>query len=109
LNTVIPRAAQKITDGFIDEWGNMMLDRSDYRILISGANDEILTSLTNLLRAISPDVKVFLKARYGDAAVLNISYPDARPGEVEEFLRKSRAPLFRVRPADERHFELEVL
>lgn len=105
---LMPRCAVPLTDGFLEEWRNRMLDAGEYRLMITGAGDEELEAVFNLLRTMSPDVRPYLKAHFGDVAVVNVFHPQARPGRLEEILRTSRVPQFVVRPADERRFELRV-
>lgn len=112
LAQLVPRAALELTDGFLEEWANIMLDKADYRLLITQVSPEQLTTIDSMLRALSPSVQTFLKSYYGDVAVLNIIYPDAPPGYVEDFLRRSRVPQFRVKTDESggaRRLEIEVL
>jgi hypothetical protein len=94
---------------FLTEWGNTVLDRTDYRLMISGASSETIRAIANALQAIAPSVRVHVKSQFGDVSVLNVVFPDAAPGQVERFLRESRTPQFRVLPVDGRRFELTVL
>ncbi len=112
LTQLVPMAAFELTDGFLDEWANIMLDKADYRLLISQVSPEQLTTIDSMLRALSPSVQTYLKSYYGDVAVLNIIYPDAPPGFVEEFLRRSKVPQFRIKTDETggaRRLEIEVL
>lgn len=112
LEQLVPMAAAELTDGFLDEWANIMLDKADYRLLITQVSPEQLTIIDSMLRALSPSVQTYLKSYYGDVAVLNIIYPDAPPGFVEDFLRRSKVPQFRVKTdgtVGARRLEIEVL
>lgn len=109
LENMINRTVEKLADGFLSDWANLMLDLSDYRLMISGVDDDALENISSMLKTLSPNLRLFVKSYYGNVAVLNIVYPDAKPGEVEDFLRQSRAPQLRIRYTDQRRMEIEVL
>ena len=109
LGSLTLRSGEKLALGFLDHWSTLMLNRADYRLLITGVNAELLTSISSTLKTLSPSLELFVKSLYGDVAVVNVVFPDSEPGELEEFLRRSRAPQFRVVPSDGRRFELDVL
>lgn len=109
LNAMVGRAAEGISKDFQAQWTNTMLDKGDYRLIISGVTPEILATVSDQIKALSPGVQLFVKANYGDVVVMNLLYPGSKPREVESFLRQSRLPQFKVRAADERHFELDAL
>lgn len=108
-NEVLFELRGLLPEDFSSEWGNTMLDRTDYRLMIQGATPEMITSIENKIRALSPSVRTYVKSHFGDIAVLNVVFPNARPGQVERFLFESRTPQFRVIPVDDRHFELIVI
>lgn len=105
---LMPRCAGPLASGFLEDWRNTMLDLGDYRLLISGASQEQVESVFNLLKTLSPRVDTYLKSYFGEVAVVNVFYPGSKPGEIEDFLRAARVPQFQVRPADDRRFELRV-
>lgn len=109
LDALLVPAAAKLADGFLVDWSNMMLDKSDYRLMIKGVTPELLTSIQRMIETISPTIQLYVKSFYGDVAVLNVKYPNARPGQFEQFLKKSKVPQFRVQPSDERHIIIDVL
>jgi hypothetical protein len=109
LETIVPRAAQELSAGFIAEWSNTMLDKGDFRLLVNGVSPEELTTITNMIETLGPAVELHVKSYYGDVAVLNVFFPGAQRGQLEQFLRKSKSPTFRVRPADERRIEVDVM
>ncbi|MBI1783545.1 hypothetical protein HYR69_00235 [Candidatus Sumerlaeota bacterium] len=106
---LMPRSAATLSQNLLNNWKSMMLDSGDYRLMVTNINQEQLESVFNLLKTLSPDVDARVKAFFGDVAVINVYFPGSKPGQVEQFLRKSRLPQFQVRPADERRFELRIL
>lgn len=109
LEKIATRGAAEFFDGFVESWEGMMLEESDYRLLITGIDRSTLDGIANELAEISPTLQLYVKSYYGESAVLNLVYPDARPGEVESHLRRARAPQFRILPAGKGNFELIAL
>lgn len=106
---LMPRAAKVMTAGFLNDWRRTMLDVADYRLLVTNANDDQLRGVLFLLKTFSPKIQTYTKARFGDVAVINVFLPESKPGEIEEFLRKSRMMQFQVRVAKDRRIELQLL
>lgn len=102
-------AVIQMTDEFLNEWQNTMLDRTEYRFCITGADEKTVDVLGNELRTLSPDAQLFLKSHFSDVAVLNFNLPGANRDQVEEFLRDHRVPQFKVIPTNRGHYELRVL
>lgn len=94
---------------FLNEWQNTMLDRTEYRFCVTGADEKLVDVLGNELRALSPEAQVYLKSHYSDVAVLNFNLPGTDREKVEDFLHKHRAPQFKVIPTNRGHYELRVL
>lgn len=109
LERIATRAAAEFSDGFVEMWEGMMLEESDYRLLITGIDRLTLDGIARELTGISPTVQLYVKSYYGESAVVNLIYPDAQPGEVESHLRRARAPQFRILPAGKGNFELIAL
>jgi hypothetical protein len=86
-----------------------MLDRTEYRFCITGADEKLVDVLGNELRTLSPEAQLYLKSHYSDVAVLNFNLPGADHEKVEDFLHKHRAPQFKVIPTNRGHYELRVL
>ena len=109
LDAMLPRITRAMAEDIGWIWPNMMLDQADYRIMVSGVDQEMITGIYNLLSTLSPELKIFQKSYYGDVLVFNLDFPGAQPGQLEQFLRSANEPQFEVNPIDPRHFELEVL
>ncbi len=106
---LMTRAVAALADNFLAKWQRTMLDVGDYRLMITDVSQEQLEGVFSMLKTLSPKIEAEVKSFYGDVAIINLFFPEAKPGQVEEFLRNSRVPQFLVRPADERRFELRAL
>jgi hypothetical protein len=109
LDTMVPRVSRLVAGYLSRMWPKTMLDQSGYRLMISGVNRDTIASAYSLLRTLSPSLEIYEKSYFGDVLVFNIVYPEAKLGELEEFLRSADEPQFNIRKIDRRHFELEVL
>jgi hypothetical protein len=106
---LMPRTAKALASGLLEKWRLTVLDMADYRLMVTGVDEELLESVFNLLKTLSPEIRAYVKSFYGDVAVINVYFPEAKPGQMLDFLRKSRVPQFDVRPADDRKIELRIL
>lgn len=102
-------AVNSMTEGFLEEWQSTMLDRTDYRICITGADPQMVDVFANELRLLSPDAELYLKSQFADVAVLNANLPGAPLEQVETFLHRHRTPQFKVISTGRGRYELRVL
>jgi hypothetical protein len=102
-------AVQRMTAGFLEEWESTMLDRSDYRVCIMGATPDQIGVFQEQLRSLSPEAQSYLKSNFADVAVLNVNLPGTRPEQFENFLRRQRAPQFKIIPNGRGGYELRVI
>lgn len=102
-------AVVDMTRDFLTEWQNTMLDRTEYRLCITGADEKLVDVLGNELRTLSPEAQLYLKSHFSEVAVLNFNLPGADRQQLESFLHKHRAPQFKVIPTLRGHYELRVL
>lgn len=102
-------AVVAMTKDFLDEWQMTMLDKTQYRVCLTGADEKTVDVFEGELRKLSPEVEVYRKSMYADVAVLNFNLPGAEREQVEDFLRRHRLPQFKVIPTNRGHYELRVL
>lgn len=110
LDILESRVAQKLADYLTRSWGNTMLEgQGNYRIMVNHVDANGVTNIFNLLKTLSPEIKVYVKSYYGDVLVLNVTYPGATADTLETFLRGSKEPQFLVRKVAKRDFVLDLI
>ncbi len=91
-------AVNQMADKFEDVWGYMVLDKADYRILLTGITPKTLTLVKNSIAGISRDTKVFLRQQYDRSAVLAVVYPGSREDLVKA-ISTTKYPTLGIIPA----------
>jgi hypothetical protein len=109
LDLMLTAISKNLAGQVRNVWGNTMLDEGNVRLMISGVERGQITGIYNFLQTLSPQLKLFEKAYYGNVVVVNVVAPGTDPEKIEEFLRQSSEPQFTVRRIDDRRFELELL
>lgn len=109
LDFMIERTTRKMARQLAQFWDSTILDRSSYRLMVTGVGPEDETMVLNFLKTVDPEVQIFQKAEYGDVVVLNVITGKVTPEQLETLIRESSQPQFSVRKIDKRHYELQVL
>lgn len=109
LDSMLSRATRELALSLRQNWGKLMLDDADYRLMLTGVDEESRDYIANSIKRLSPEIQIFSKIHMGDTWVVNLTAPDSARGELERFLRDSNTPRFRVEKFGDRHFVLQVL
>ncbi len=109
LNELLIRMSQKIADHLRGMWGKTMLEKGNYRVLVSGVRSDQKSKIYAFLRTLSDETEIYEKTYYGDVLVVNLVAPALGPDQLESFLRDSSEPQFDVHRVSKREFALELL
>lgn len=86
-------AVRELADQFDLVWGSMVLDKADYRILLTGVTPQTLELVRQRLAGFSQQSKVYLRQSYDRSAVLTMVYPGNREDVIKELETMSYPPL----------------
>jgi hypothetical protein len=109
LSVLMDRATRALAESLHRDWGRVMLDQADCRLMFTGVEPTFQSNVLNDLKRLSPDVQIFQKASYGGVLVVNLIMPESAKVQLEYFLRSSTEPRFDVKRVDARHYELKVM
>jgi hypothetical protein len=109
LSVLMERATRKLAETLHQDWGRVMLDQADCRLMFTGVEPTLQSNVLNDLKRLSPDLQIFQKAAYGGVLVVNLVMPEQAKAQLEYFLRSSTEPRFDVKKVDARHYELKVM
>lgn len=86
-------AVRVLADKFDLVWGPMVLDKADYRILLTGVTPQTLDLVRQRLAGFSRDAQVYLRQSFDRSAVLTVVYPGNREDVIKELATMSYPPV----------------
>jgi hypothetical protein len=112
VRLAIERAAE-LTANELEEkyqhfWPRVVQSGSDFEVLLTGANDELIRIVTQHLSKVSIDAEISLKKRFDSSAVLTVRSSASRQSIIEALRGCPYPNLTIVREVGQKKFEVQV-
>ena len=105
---VVARSTNQLVDEFNRVWAKTVLDKADYKLLVSRVSEEDTENLADLLEEIDPGVEVRIRSILGDVAVLTVVFPGGRDRLINALTQLDH-PRFRLVSADKKALAIEQI
>ncbi|MCX7016647.1 MAG: hypothetical protein NTW86_29505 [Candidatus Sumerlaeota bacterium] len=108
IEEVVNKATNTLIDVYNAVWAKVMLDKADYRIMITRTTERAAEDLAGLLEGMDLGIKVYFRGFLGDVAVLTLNFSGDRQ-QLVDLLTQLDHPRFHVVKSEDKTLTVEQI